>query len=156
MRVCTATILGLGLILTAAPALASAADSKEEAVKKDRMKYVGSWQVVSLEIDGNKADEQDAKKIKVVNGADGTWFVEVDGQVIERGSSEIDPTKEPKAIDATITEGDDQGKTTLGIYEIGDDERKVCYAKPGMDRPTEFSSPAGNGWVLLILKRIKE
>jgi hypothetical protein len=28
---------------------------------------------VALEVDGNKASDEDAKKIKVVNGPDGTW-----------------------------------------------------------------------------------
>ena len=120
------------------------------------MKYEGTWQVVSLEIDGNKTDEQDAKKITVVNEADGKWRLEVDGKVIARGTSEIDPTKKPKAIDLTETEGDDKGKTALGIYEIGDDERKVCYAKAGMERPDDFSAPAGSGRILAVLKRLKK
>ena len=145
--------LVVGLLLAAAVPLATAGDAKDEAIKKDRMKYEGTWQVVSLEVDGNKADEQDAKKITVVNEADGKWRLEVDGKVIARGTSEIDPTKKPKAIDLTETEGDDKGTTALGIYEVGDDERKVCYAKAGMERPDDFSAPAGSGRILAVLKR---
>ncbi len=148
--------LVVGLLFAAAVPLAAAGDAKEEAIKKDRMKYEGTWQVVSLEIDGNKTDEQDAKKITVVNEADGKWRLEVDGKVIARGTSEIDPAKKPKAIDLTETEGDDKGTTALGIYEVGDDERKVCYAKAGMERPDEFSAPAGSGRILAVLKRLKK
>ena len=148
--------LVVGLFLAAAVPLAVAGDAKDEAIKKDRMKFEGTWQVVSLEIDGNKAEEQDAKKITVVNEADGKWRLEVDGKVIARGTSEIDPTKKPKAIDLTETEGDDKGKTALGIYEVGDDERKVCYAKAGMERPDDFSAPAGSGRILAVLKRLKK
>ena len=137
--------LVVALLFAAAVPLAAAGDAKEEAIKKDRMKYEGAWQVVSLEIDGNKTDEQDAKKITVVNEADGKWSLEVDGKVIARGTSEIDPTRKPKGIDLTETEGDDKGRTALGIYEVGDDERKVCYAKAGMERPDDFSAPAGSG-----------
>jgi uncharacterized protein (TIGR03067 family) len=148
--------LVVGLFYAAAVPLAVAGDAKEEAIKKDRMKYEGTWQVVSLEVDGNKSDEQDAKKITVVNDVDGKWRLEVDGKVIARGTSEIDPTKKPKAVDLTETEGDDKGKTALGIYEVGDDERKVCYAKPGMERPDDFSAPAGSGRILAVLKRLKK
>ena len=144
------------LFFAAAVPLAVAGDAKDEAIKKERMKFEGAWQVVSLEIDGNKAEEQDAKKITVVNEADGKWRLEVEGKVIARGTSEIDPTKKPRAIDLTETEGDDKGKTALGIYEIGDDERKVCYAKAGMERPDGFSAPAGTGRILAVLKRLKK
>ena len=146
----------VGLFFAAAVPLAVAGDAKEEALKKDRMKFEGAWQVVSLEIDGNKAEEQDAKKITVVNEADGKWRLEVEGKVIARGTSEIDPTKKPKAIDLTETEGDYKGKTALGIYEIGDEVRKVCYANAGMERPDDFSAPAGSGRILAVLKRLKK
>jgi uncharacterized protein (TIGR03067 family) len=156
MRRHAALPLVVALFLAAAVPLAVAGDAKEEAIKKDRMKYEGVWQVVSLEIDGNKAEEQDAKKITVVNETDGKWRLEVEGKVIARGTSEIDPTKKAKAIDLTETEGDDKGKTALGIYEIGDDERKVCYTTEGTQRPDDFSAPAGSGRILAVLKRLKK
>ena len=156
MKRCAIMPIAAGLLLAAAGPLPAADDAKEEAIKKDRMRYEGTWQVVTLEIDGNKSDEQDARKITVVNEADGKWTLEVDGKVIARGTSEIDPTKKPNSIDLTETEGDDKGKTALGIYELGDDERKVCYAKAGMERPADFSAPAGSGRILAVLKRLKK
>ena len=155
MKTHVMTPLAVVLLLAAAVPL-SAGDSNDEAVKKEREKYQGVWQVVSLEIDGHKTDEQDAKKITVVNEADGTWRLEADGKVIARGTSEIDPTKKPKVIDLTETEGDDKGKTALGIYELRDDERKVCYAAPDKERPDDFSAPAGSGRILAVLKRLKK
>jgi uncharacterized protein (TIGR03067 family) len=136
--------------------LTAAGDDKDKAIKEDRKKYEGTWQVVSLEVDGNKAGEVDAKRITVVNEADGKWAVEADGKVIERGTSEIDPRKKPRAVDLTVTEGDDKGKTYLGIYEFGDDTRKVCLAAAGKDRPKEFTSPSGTGHILAVLKRVKK
>ena len=130
----------------------AAADDKDKAIKEDRKKYEGTWQVVSLEVDGNKSAEEDAKKITVVNEADGKWAIEVEGKVIARGTSEIDPTKKPKAVDLTVTEGDGKGQTHLGIYEFKDDTRKVCLGQPGKERPTEFSSTAGGGHILAVLK----
>ena len=136
--------------------LTAAADDKEKAIKEDRKKYEGTWQVVSLEVDGNKAADEDAKKITVVNEADGKWAIEVEGKIIARGTSQIDPTKKPRAADLTVTEGDGKGQTVLGIYEFADDTRKVCLAPAGKARPAEFSSTAANGHVLAVLKRMKK
>ena len=143
-------------LLIVLPSLTAAADDKDEAIKKDRKQYEGTWQVVSLEVNGNKSAEEDAKKITVVNEADGKWAIEVEGKVIARGTSEIDPTKKPRAVDLTVTEGDGKGQPVLGIYEFKGDTRKVCLAPEGKDRPKEFSSKAGSGHVLAVLKRVKK
>jgi uncharacterized protein (TIGR03067 family) len=147
--------LGIGLLLTMTGTL-TAGDAKEEAIKKDRKRYEGTWQVISLEVDGNKASEEDAKKITVINEADGKWAIEVDGNVVAKGTSEIDPTKKPRTVDLTMTEGDDKGKTFLGIYELADDTRTVCLAQADKDRPTEFAAPGGSGQILAVLKRVKK
>jgi uncharacterized protein (TIGR03067 family) len=153
MKLHALVILGL---LFAVTGLAAAGDARDEAIKKDRKQYEGTWQVVSLEVDGNKAAVEDAKKITVVNEAEGKWAIEVEGNLIARGTSEIDPTKEPKAVDLTVMEGEGKWQTVLGIYEFGDDTRKVCLAPAGKERPTEFSCTAGSGHILAVLKRVKK
>jgi len=40
--------------------------NQDEAIKKDRKQIEGTWRVAVLEVDGNKAMEEDAKKITVV------------------------------------------------------------------------------------------
>jgi uncharacterized protein (TIGR03067 family) len=151
-----AMALGVALVFVGIGSLLAAGDDKEDAIKNDRKKYEGAWQVVSLEVDGKKTGEEDAKKITVVNEADGKWTIEVEGKVVARGTSVIDPTKKPKEVDLTTTEGDDKGSTALGIYEISDDARKVCLATAGKERPTEFAAPSGSGHILAALKRVKK
>lgn len=73
-----------------------------------------------------------------------------------QGTSQIDPTKTPKTVDLTITEGDGKGDVLLGIYEFEEEGRKVCFAQPGKERPAEFSSPPGSGRILARLKRVKK
>ena len=143
-------------LLIAMTSLSAAGDDKDKAIKEDRKKYEGTWQVVSLEVDGKKTAEEDAKKITVVNERDGKWAIEVEGKVVARGTREIDPTKKPKTVDLTVTEGDNKGQTALGVYEFKDDTRKVCLAPAGKERPTEFSSKAGSGHILALLKRVKK
>ena len=147
--------LGFALLFVI-PSLTAAGDDKDKAVKEDRKQYEGTWQVVSLEVDGNKSAEDDTKKITVVNEADGKWAIEVEGKVVARGTREIDPTKKPKTVDLTVTEGDGKGQKALGIYEFKDDTRKVCLAPAGKERPTEFTSAAGSGHILALLKRVKK
>ena len=91
-----------------------------------------------------------------INAADGTWTIEAEGKVVARGTSIIDPTKKPKTVDLTITEGQDKGKTALGIYEFSDGTRKVCLAPAGKERPTEFAAPTGSDHILAVLKRVKK
>jgi uncharacterized protein (TIGR03067 family) len=148
--------LGIVLLFAVTASLTATGDAKDEAIKKDRKKYQGTWQVVSLEVDGNQADEADAKKITVVNEVDGKWGIEVEGKVIARGTSKIDPTTKPKAVDLTVTEGESSGQTAQAIYEFGDDTRKVCLAPADKERPTEFASPAGSGHILAVLKRVQK
>jgi uncharacterized protein (TIGR03067 family) len=148
--------LGVGLIFAVCGTVLSANDAKDEAIKKERKKYEGTWQVVSLEVNGKKVGEQDAQKITVINKPDGKWTIKAEGKVVARGTSVIDPTKKPKAVDLTVTEGNDKGKTTLGIYEFSDDTRKVCLAPAGKERPTDFAAPSGSGRILAVLKRLKK
>jgi uncharacterized protein (TIGR03067 family) len=155
MRLFALLALGVGLLFVGGPLLA-ADNAKDEAIKKDRKKYEGTWQVISLEIDGNQSAEEDAKKITVVNEADGKWTIEVEGKVVARGTSEIDPTRTPRTVDLTITEGEGNGKTALAIYEFGEDTRKVCLAPAGKERPAAFAAPAGSGHILAVLKRVKK
>jgi uncharacterized protein (TIGR03067 family) len=155
MRTQPVIALALALLATCLGLVRAGDDAQNEAIKKDRKLYEGTWRVVSLEVDGNKTADEDAQKIVVVNKADGSWTIQVDGKEVAKGTSTIDPTKKPKTIDLTTSEGDAAGKTALGIYEIDKDSRKVCIAKPEEERPTEFSSKAGSGHILVTFKREK-
>jgi uncharacterized protein (TIGR03067 family) len=148
-------ILVVGILLTAIATIAAAGDAKDAAIKIDRKQIEGTWRVVALEVDGNKATEDDAKKLTVVNGSDGTWRLHSEGKEISKGTSTIDPTKKPKTIDFTITEGEGKGNQHLGIYAYGEKTRRLCFASPGKKRPTEFSSMPGSGHILVTLEREK-
>ena len=106
-------------------------EDKDEAIKKDRKYIEGTWRVVALEVNGNKAKEEDARKITVVNGSDGTWSIRVDDKEIDKGTSTIDPTKKPKTIDFTPTRVKSNGKLHLGIYEYGENTRRAVLRCTG-------------------------
>src|SRR5271165_31407 len=108
----------LGLMWTAAcfclvTGLYDDDNAKDEAIKKERKMFVGTWRVISLEVNGNKAKEEDFKKMKVVNGLDGTWSLQVEGRDVWKGTSQINPSKKPKTIDFTPSEGEDKDRKFL-------------------------------------------
>ncbi len=138
---------------TLVAAVASADEAKDKAIKKDRQRIEGTWQITALEIGGNQSNEEDIQKLRVVNGSDGTWNLRSEGKEISKGTSTFDPTAKPKAIDFTPTEGGGAGEKFLGIYKLGKNTRKLCFAPSGKDRPTELSSTPDNQHILVTFKR---
>ena len=72
------------------------------------------------------------------------------------GTFKVDPSKKPKTIDVTFTDGPEKGKIALGIYELEGDTYKVITDPAGKSRPTEFAVKPGSGHVLQVLKREKK
>lgn len=147
--------LVVGFFLPALAPIVAADEAKDEAISKDRKTIEGTWKIIALEVNGNKAKEEDARKLTAVNGSDGTWKLRSEEKQISEGTSVIDPTQKPKTIDFTPTEGGGKGNQHLGIYELGEETRKLCFAPAGKSRPSEFSSPSGSGHVLVIFERVK-
>jgi len=140
-------LAGYGLVL--------ADDAKDDAVKKEREKLAGKWQVVSLEVDGMKTPEDMLAQASVTIDAKGKITVTVDGNVIIEATTKIDPSKKPKTVDITYTLGDLKGQTALGIYALDGDTYRYCRAAPDKDRPTEFSAKQGSGNTMAVYKRSK-
>lgn len=144
-----------GLMILTMGVIVFAEDSIEELIKKDRKRIEGTWKVVSLEVNGNKSADEDARKLSVINGSDGTWRLLSEGVEISRGTSTIDPTRKPKSLDFTASDGGGKGENYFAIYELGENTRKMCFAPPGKDRPTEFKSTAESEHILVTFEREK-
>ncbi len=130
-----------------------AADAQDDAAKKELEKFQGNWQLISMEREGKKTPPEDAKKLTLT--IQGNKFIlRKDAVVISEGSMTLDPTKKPKEIDETISTDPNKVKTFLAIYEIDDEQPKICFAAAGKDRPTSFSS--GSGQLLQVWKREKK
>lgn len=147
--------IGALAMLTLFGSNATADDAKDDAIKNDRKLLEGTWRIISLEANGNKSKDEDAKKFTVVNGSDGKWSLRSEGNEIMKGTNTIDPTLKPKTIEITLTEGQDKGKSFLGIYELGEKTRKLCFAPVGKSRPIKFTSTASNEHILVTFERKK-
>jgi uncharacterized protein (TIGR03067 family) len=76
--------------------------------------------------------------------------------VLVEAAVKLDPTKKPKTMDVAFSEGENKGQTVPGIYEIEGESFRVCHARPGDERPGEFSAKAGGGRTLVVYKRERE
>ncbi|OAI54878.1 hypothetical protein AYO44_14100 [Planctomycetaceae bacterium SCGC AG-212-F19] len=141
---------GLVALLALVAGVLVAADDPAAEAKK----FEGAWTMVSGEKDGKGLPEPSVKTAKLVIKGD-QHDVRI-GDDTFKGTHKLDPTKKPKTIDATDTEGPFKGKTVLGIYELDGDSFKVCFAEPGKDRPKEFSTKSGTGHILHVWKKEKK
>jgi len=145
----------LAIVSLFAAVRSQAAEDNEEAVAKDLQAFKGTWRLSSKEEDGKKFSEEEIKDVIATSDGSGKVSVRRGDKVINEGTVKLDPTKKPKTIDVTFTEGERKGQTVLGIYEIDGGAFQVCVARPGDERPTEFSAQAGSGRTLVVYKREK-
>ena len=98
----------------------------------------------------------DLKDARITFAFDGDKLtVRKDETVLGRASFALDLAAMPRLIDLTAM-GNDAGKKVLGIYEMKNDDLKLCLDLNSTDRPAAFESKAGQGQqVLIVLKRVK-
>jgi uncharacterized protein (TIGR03067 family) len=120
---------------------------------KDLDKLQGTWNRESGEVDGKPAPAEEIRNGKLTISGD--KYTLTIGEQKRSGTLKLDEKKTPKTIDIISAEGPNKGKALLGIYELKGDTFRYCLARPGKDRPTEFSAEAGSGHMLYVNKRSK-
>ena len=120
---------------------------------KDTDTIQGTWLASTAELGGKPFPEEVRKSIKLTI-KDGKYTVTV-GKTPDQGTTKLDPTAKPKAMDITGTEGPNKGKKIPAIYELDGDTLKICYNLSGKSRPTEFKTTEGTQLFLVTYKREK-
>jgi uncharacterized protein (TIGR03067 family) len=125
------TAFALLLLFQAAQTTPPAADAAKKALDQIQ----GQWQAVSL----NGQSLPNGMEMTLLFSGDKyeNW---VNGALDERGSVKIDPSTKPPSIDFAIIEGDDAGKTQLGLVEVNGDSLILSFATPG--NPTRPKTPS--------------
>ena len=128
---------------------------KDDAAAKDLKRMEGDWAAVSIEVDGMKIPVEDAMALfRSVKGDQ--YTVSRYRKVVGKGTIRLDATKKPRAIDALPAGASGEGKSLLGIYEFDGNKLKLCFARPGVARPTEFSAKEDSGHTLTVWQREKK
>lgn len=135
--------------------LVAAAASAQDAGKNDRRLLQGTWLLVEQVIDGTKSPSEllERDEYRMVIEGDNFTNTKSGKEVLVRGTQALDPSRSPKTINRTFTEGDSKGETYPGIYKLEDGTLTICFAQSDDKRPTDFESPARSGRILLVFKR---
>lgn len=100
----------------------------------------GTWLITTL--NGQSAPEGGPQLTLTFAGD--KYHQTLGGDVNERGTFKLDTSKKPMTIDLTIVEGDDAGKTQLGIIEVTGDTFRASLDTPGAaQRPADFNLKDG-------------
>jgi uncharacterized protein (TIGR03067 family) len=130
----------------------TAADSHSDPIATEMEKFQGTWRQIAHERDGVADPPEERGWEPRVTFTGDTFVVTLaDGSIAIKGTFQLDPTQEPKAVDWTDTFGPDAGKTFLAIYSLEGDRLVFCAADAGQERPTAFR--AGPGQDLRINQR---
>src|SRR5262249_56018064 len=101
------------------------ADDKCKLEKEDR-KFQGTWTIESSKTGGKHLPADQMKGFIVIFEGDKHTLKNGD-QVIQVGTQKLDPSKSPKTIDVTMTQGLNNGKVMLTIYELTRATLKLCF-----------------------------
>lgn len=144
------------LLVLAGGCLVWAGDNSVELMRKDRERLQGDWKVVQAVSKGVVVPKEELEDLHLIFKDDLIQVREGD-KVNDKFNFKIDPTKKPKEIDFTFSDGPKKGRTDKAIYLLDGDDLKFCIqeAKDGA-RPTDFVSKTGAEVSLVVLKRSKK
>ena len=125
-----------------------------EPAREELERQQGVWRTSTSIYDGQEAPADLARSItRTVSGDHVVW--KRDGKSFAGTRIELDPSREPKAIDVIPDGGKNRGERVLGIYKLDGDRLTIGMAGPGKPRPSEFRSEKGSGWTLRTFVREK-
>jgi RNA polymerase sigma-70 factor (ECF subfamily) len=128
----------------------------EDKAKEDKKKLQGTWDIVSVERDGQDLTAK-FNEVKFIFAGD---EITIKGGKELKGEFKLNASVTPRQIDIVPT--DNKDRTMEGIYEFKgtaanrkDHELKLCL-HDAKQRPTEFATKEGSALLLVVLKREKQ
>jgi uncharacterized protein (TIGR03067 family) len=119
---------------------AGAQDKPAATLSKTLAAVQGTWMFTQMDGQDVAASGQEI----AVTITDDKYVQTINGQVVERGTFKLDDTKKPWTIDLNILEGNDAGKTQVGIVQLTGNTMVGKLADSGIPtRPTDFTQSEG-------------
>lgn len=115
----------------------------------------GTWRMVDVEYNGLRNPDQSKEYSWVFKNDE--YTINHNGDFQELWVIEVNSSRHPKTIDSTGTltriAPITGGKKLMGIYEVTDDELKVCFDLSGNSRPDSFKAEQGSRRACYYFKR---
>ena len=127
---------------------ARAAMAANAANHPDVKNIQGTWQVTYSEDSGRVAPDEMLKGLQMIFD-ETTMTMDLRGRKND-STYQIDPSNDPKTIDMK-----NNGRTSLGIYDLQGGTLRICLSEGSDKRPTAFDSqPNSANDVVIIMKRV--
>lgn len=108
----------------------------------------GTWVLTSA--DGEDLTSGPEIAVTITNDQ---YVQTVNGDIVERGQIKLDEAKKPMQIDLIIQEGNDAGKTQMGVIEVTGAKLRGKLSSAGDNvRPTDFE-PADGFFAFTAVKK---
>ncbi len=124
----------------------------DDPAKNDLDKLQGTWVLVAMETEGNDVPAEDIKGWKAIYEGNRVTL-RTEDRVRRRGIITLDSARKPKAINTWDQDGPYEDQTVPGIYQLEGDTLKLCFARPGQERPKEFTSKSGTAFLVCVYKK---
>jgi uncharacterized protein (TIGR03067 family) len=150
-------IASLAILIQALSCQAVFASDKEfsrESSRNDLAALQGTWLLVAMETEGDAVAAEEFKGWHAVYEGDAVTL-HSDTEVRRHGITTLDATRNPKAINTWDQDGPYDDRTVPGIYELKGDSLTLCFARPGEQRPSEFTTKKGTGFLMVRYERKK-
>jgi uncharacterized protein (TIGR03067 family) len=151
MRLLLALLTGL-LMAAPAGAVAIRPPNKKIPAQPPTDNLLGTWEVVSLEFNGNKIEGLTGKNHRVTITAGKIVSMQM-GKTVSESSYKIDHTKQPKQIVSTDIKGPQKGKVAVMIYSLEGDLLKLGATTEAKQPPKGFG--AKDCQIVIVFKRQK-
>ena len=118
----------------------------------DLDKLQGTWDLVTLNLDGKEIPAERIKAAKLQTVYKGNNLSRVNNaKKSDSAAIKIDSSKSPKHLDTTNKDG----VTEVGIYKLNGDSLTICTrTESGKERPTKFE-PNADKTILTTWKRVQ-
>ena len=113
----------------------------------------GDWVMVAMEREGESTCRP--RTLKGGNAVyEGNKITLRDGERVRRRRIvTLDASRKPKAINTWDRDGPYEDQTVPGIYELDGDTLRLCFGRPGSERPKEFTTKTPPGVLFCVYKR---
>jgi uncharacterized protein (TIGR03067 family) len=113
----------------------------------------GEWQMLTAVMNGQPLEKKFAVFGKRITKGNETT-VYTGPQMLMKVTFTLDRSKSPNAIDYEVVQGQNAGKSQLGIFDLRGLNLKLCFAAPGQPRPADFSSAPGDSRTFTTWKKM--